>query len=288
MAPLPFVLQRARRRLRSVPRAAGMSGRILILGAAGRLGHAAAEAFRDAGWSVDALVRPGAAARAPKGTNVLEVLARDAAIEAARGADVVLHALNPPYTQWHTLALPLAYVAIDAAEAAGATLLCPGNVYNFGVGMPPVLDENTPMRPTTRKGRLRVEMEQRIREATERGMRAVVLRAGDFFGGGRGAWFDLVITKDLDEGRVTYPGPLDVVHEWAYLPDLAQAFVRIADKRATLPAFAHFGFPGHAVTGNELAAAIGKALGREFAVKRMSWWLIHALRPVMGMSRELS
>ena len=32
---------------------------ILVLGAAGRLGFVAAEAFRDAGWQVKGLVRPG-------------------------------------------------------------------------------------------------------------------------------------------------------------------------------------------------------------------------------------
>ena len=42
-----------------------MSGRILVLGAAGRLGYTAAEAFRDAGWTVKGLVRPGRAAAVP-------------------------------------------------------------------------------------------------------------------------------------------------------------------------------------------------------------------------------
>ena len=36
-----------------------MSSRILVLGATGRLGHVAAECFRDAGWNVVSLVRPG-------------------------------------------------------------------------------------------------------------------------------------------------------------------------------------------------------------------------------------
>ena len=36
-----------------------MSDSILIMGAGGRFGHAAAEAFRDAGWRVKSLVRPG-------------------------------------------------------------------------------------------------------------------------------------------------------------------------------------------------------------------------------------
>ena len=127
-----------------------MSGRVLVLGAAGRLGQAAAEAFRAAGWTVAALVRPGSAARAPADTEIVELDALDHAAvgKAARGADVVLHALNPPYTEWSRLALPLAYSAIAAAEAAGATLLFPGNLYNYGSPLPPVLDANTAMRPS--------------------------------------------------------------------------------------------------------------------------------------------
>jgi nucleoside-diphosphate-sugar epimerase len=267
-----------------------MSSRILVLGAAGRLGHLAAQAFADAGWSVASLVRPGAATRAPQGTEILELNALDhaAVAQAARGADVVLHALNPPYTDWSRLALPLAYSAITAAETAGATLILPGSLYNYGSPLPPLIDEATPMRPTSRKGQLRLAIEERIAEAVDRGMRAIVLRAGDFFGGGRGAWFDLVIAKEIRQGRVTYPGPLDLVHEWAYLPDLVAALVRLAAARETLGRFESFGFAGHAVTGREFTQAIAKATGRRLEAKRMGWWLVHGLRPFLALPRELS
>jgi nucleoside-diphosphate-sugar epimerase len=267
-----------------------MSGRILVLGAAGRLGYAAAEAFRDAGWTVVSLVRRGASERAAQGTEVVEAdaLDRAAVTEAARNTDVVLHALNPVYTDWPRFALPLAYAAIEAAEAAGATLMFPGNVYNYGSGMPEVLDAATPMRPTSRKGRLRVEIEERMREASERGVKAVILRAGDFYGGGRGSWFDLVLTRDLGRRRITYPGPLDVVHPWAYVPDLAATIVRLAEARATLPAFAALGFPGHAVTGADMGGAIAAALRERFQVKRMEWWLIKTFGRLSALGRELA
>jgi nucleoside-diphosphate-sugar epimerase len=265
-----------------------VSGRILVLGAAGRLGYAAATAFRNAGWRVTSLVRPGAGPRAPQGTIVVETIDRGVAVEAARGMDVVLHALNPPYTEWQQRALPLAYSAIEAAETAGATLMFPGNLYNYGRRMPAVLDETTPMVPTARKGRIRLAIEERMREASERGLRTIVVRAGDFFGGGRGSWFDLVIVKDLARSRITYPGRPDVVHEWAYVPDLAATFVKLAEVRDRLGRFETFGFPGHAVTGRELVAAIEKAVGRPCEVKEMSWWLVHTIGRLFAMGRELS
>jgi len=265
-----------------------MKGRILVLGAAGRLGFVAAETFRDAGWQVKGLVRPGRSRAVPRRVEAIEAVTRDEAVAAAQGCDVVLNAFNPVITEWQKNALSLAYAAIAAAEENGATLLFPGSVWNYGRGMPPVLDESTPMQPTTRKGGMRVEMEQRIREACDRGMRAIILRAGDFFGGGSGSWFDLVIAKDIGRGRLTYPGPLGVEHEWAYLPDFAATLVRLAEQRVTFSACESFGFPGHAVTGQEFVATIEAVTKSKFTLRPMSWWMIKTFGQLLAMGRELS
>src|SRR5262249_28809816 len=107
-----------------------VKGRILVLGGAGRLGRAAAQAFKSAGWQVASLVRGSSAAGAEPGTEIVEVDARDAesVIAAASGANVVLHALNVPYTDWAQFALPFAETAIAAARDSGATLMFPGNL----------------------------------------------------------------------------------------------------------------------------------------------------------------
>jgi nucleoside-diphosphate-sugar epimerase len=265
-----------------------MNGRILVLGGAGRFGRAAAEAFRDAGWQVASLVRGASAERAAPGTQIIEVDARDteSVAEAAHGMDVILHALNPPYTDWATQVPVLAEAAIAAAQASNATLLLPGNVYNYGAGMPAVLDERTPMHPTSRKGALRVALETRLREA---GIRGIVLRAGDFFGGGSsGSWFDRVITRYVEQGRLTYPGQLDVVHEWAYLPDLVTAMVPLVEARAQFEEFETFGFAGHAVTGAGFTRAIMRALRRDLKVSGMPWWLLRRLGVIVPTFRELA
>ena len=265
-----------------------MGDTILVLGAAGRLGFTAAEAFRDAGWSVKGLVRPRRSGFAPRGIEVVEAVTRDEAIAAARGCAVVLNAFNPAITEWQRNALSLAFGAVAAAEDNGATLLFPGSVWNYGRDMPPVLDEDTPMRPTMRKGRMRVEIERRMREASDRGMRTIILRAGDFFGAGRGSWLDLVIVKELGRGRITYPGPDDVVHEWAYLPDFVTTLVRLAEMRATFAPFAAFGFPGHAVTGRELVAVIERVMRRTYNVRQMSWWMLKTIGQMVALGRELA
>jgi len=237
------------------------SGRTaLILGANGRFGLAAAQAFDAAGWRVLAQVRREAAAGMPPNAEVLgwSLDRPDELARAAAGATVLVHALNPPYTRWDKDVLPMARAAMDLAQRVGARFILPGNVYNFGAGMPPVLREDTPQRPTTNKGRIRVELERELQARCARGLAAIVLRAGDFFGGGSGSWFDLVIAKSIGAGKVVYPGPLEVMHAWAYLPDLARACVAVAAERG-LPAFTPLHFPGIALTGRQMVDAIEAA-----------------------------
>ena len=269
---------------------------VLVLGANGRFGLAAAQAFDAAGWTVLAHVRRDAAAGMPAGARLVrgELAGLAALLAGADAPSVVVHALNPIYTRWNEEALPLARAGMDLAERLGARFMLPGNVYNFGAGMPARIDESAPQRPTTTKGRLRAEMEAELMRRGAAGrLRSIVVTAGDFFGGGTGSWFDQAIVKSIAAGKLVYPGPLELVHAWAYLPDLARAFVALASVD-TQP-FERFHFSGHAPTGREFlaateraAASLGLAPARGWRHGTMPWTTIRALGVVVPMWRELA
>jgi nucleoside-diphosphate-sugar epimerase len=276
-----------------------MSGSVLILGANGRLGQVLGRAFAAQGWRVRGQVRRDPAPGASAEIEWLGVSLDDpAALAAAAGqADVVVHAVNPPYPRWRVESLPLARCAIETAKRLGALLMFPGNVYNFGAGMPELLTEDTPQQPTARKGRIRLEAEQALRAAAQAGLRVAIVRAGDFFGGpGRGSWFDLVVVKSLPSGRVVYPGRTDRVHAWAYLRDLARAFLAVAERRARLAPFEVLHFPGHTLTGNQLIAAIAASARRlkilspdaQVAVGNLPWPIMRVGGLLLPMWRELA
>lgn len=269
---------------------------VLVLGASGRFGAAAVQAFADAGWAVLAQARSAPAAL-PPGVQPLGIAIDDGArlAAAAHGCRVVVYAVNPPYTLWAAQALPLLRKGLAVAERVGATLMLPGNVYNFGEHMPPLLREDTAMQPSSRKGAIRVQMEAELEAGSARGMRSTVIRAGDFYGAGRGSWLDLAIAKDLRRGKLVYPGPLDRPHAWAYLPDLARAFVAAAAARDALPPFARLHFEGHTLTGAELLAAVQQAAAAIGAVPpggwkhgSMPWGLIRAGGWLVPMWREVA
>ena len=258
---------------------------VLILGANGRFGGAAVAAFAAAGWRVLAQARRPQAGL-PAGAEALSLPLDDpdALAAAARGAEVVVHAVNPPYDWWDAEILPLARQGLDVAERLGALFMLPGNVYGYGESMPALLREDTPERPTTSKGRLRVALEGEMRSRAEAGrLRAVVLRAGDFYGSGEGSWLDLVVAKDLRKGKLVYPGPLDLPHAWAYLPDLARAFVALAERSVQdgTPAFETLNFAGDTLTGTEFldlieaaAESLGAAPAEGFRRGGMPWGLL--------------
>lgn len=108
----------------------------LVLGATGGIGGAVARKLQARGWTVRALNRNAAKVSASgQGFQWVQGDAMNAADvrKAAEGADLIVHAVNPPgYRDWEKLVLPMLDNTIVAARAVGARILLPGNVYNFG------------------------------------------------------------------------------------------------------------------------------------------------------------
>ncbi|WGW04723.1 Rossmann-fold NAD(P)-binding domain-containing protein [Tropicibacter oceani] len=245
-----------------------MTGTVLILGAKGRFGRNAAEAFWNAGWRVTLFDR-----------------ASDDLMQAARGMDVIVNGWNPAYPDWQSQLPQLTAQVIAAARASGATVILPGNVYVFGKDAPQVFGPETPQLANNPMGRLRIEMEQSYRDAD---IPTILLRAGDFLDTETsGNWFDRIMAPPLKRGRLSYPGALDRPHAWAFLPDMARAAVQLAEMRAALPRFADIAFPGYTLTGQELAALCGQALGRPIRARKMAWMPLRIAVPFWPLARHL-
>ncbi|HBF30787.1 NAD-dependent epimerase/dehydratase family protein [Rhizobium sp.] len=268
---------------------------VLVLGATGGVGGATAKAFLAQGYRIRAIHRRAAemAARYPAyewvqgdAMNAAEVLA------AAAGACAIVHGVNPPgYQRWGELVLPMIDNTIAAAKAHGATILMPGTIYNFGPDAFPVLKEDSSQRPKTVKGGIRVQLEQHLEQAARNGVRVIIVRAGDFFGPDAGNnWFAQGLVKPGKPVKsVSLPGARGIGHAWAYLPDVAQTFVRLLEKGESLPHFARFHMAGHYdADGLEMAKAIARVAGQgKVSFKPFPWWLVPLLAPVMPVFREV-
>jgi nucleoside-diphosphate-sugar epimerase len=269
----------------------------LIIGATGLFGLHAAEALIKHGWRVRALARDPAAAAAKFGPkSPIEWVKGDAmdaasVVAAAAGAELVVHAANPPrYRNWKGTVLPMAESAIAAAKAAGARLMIPVNVYNFAPEAGPAISEAAPQLPATRKGAIRAEVERRLRKASEDGLKVLLVRAGDFFGPAAPGALSWLVQHG--KGRVSgvfQPGPGDVGHAYAYLPDLAETMARLAGQEDRLGRFEVFHFRGHYLERN---AAFGEAIRRvtgnpKLPLRAFPWIVVRAAAPFNETFREL-
>ena len=270
----------------------------LVLGITGGIGSEVALALLRRGWHVKALHRNPAGASVPEEVRANiewvtgDAMNRDDVIAAANGVSTIVHAVNPPkYHNWGGLVLPMLENTIAAAREQRARVVLPGTIYNFGLEAFPVLSEYSPQNPGTRKGRIRVEMEKRLRDATTDGVRTLIVRAGDYFGPHAGNnWFNAGLLGGSQKvRRVLYPGPRNLGHSWAYLPDLAETMARLLEVEASLEDFAVFHFRGHWLErGVEMAETIlrvaGRRGGRIFA---FPWWAIRLAAPFVEMCREM-
>jgi nucleoside-diphosphate-sugar epimerase len=250
---------------------AGMANVALVAGAGGSFGGEMARALAAKGWEVR---------RYARGSDMTL---------AAKGAALIVNALNPPgYHNWDQLIPEITSAVLAAGRASGATVLVPGNVYPYGKEPGP-WGPDTPHRPNSRKGRIRAEMEARYREAaTTDGPRTILLRGGDFLlPTAPQLLMNQMTLSKVAKGKITALGAADALHAYAYLPDMARAALGLLDLGDALPAYADIPFAGHAFTINDLAARIARLTGRPIQVSHFPLWFFTLTSPFWELAREL-
>lgn len=269
----------------------------LVLGATGTFGAHAVQALIKRGWTIRALARDPVAAVARLGARTPidwiqgDAMDRASVVAAARGAQLIVHAVNPPrYRNWKGTVLPMTENSIAAAKASGARLIVPGTVYNFAPDSGAMIGEDAPQVPVTRKGAIRTEMERRLRRASdEEGVKVLILRSGDYFGPAAPnsalAWLAQKRGRRLT--GVYSPGP--AAHDFAYMPDLAETLARLVDAEERLGAFEVFHFRGHWIEdGQQLGEAARRASGNpKLPIRNFPWVVVYLAAPFDETLREM-
>ena len=258
---------------------------VLILGATGAFGGAVALALIGRGEVIRVFSRDRAKARrrlggAPAAEFVEgDVQNRDALVRAALGCRAIVHGINYPFHRWVPHMERANANVIAAARRAGATIVFPGNVFGLGRQTGGPLAETVPNMSSSRKGAVRVQMEQALRRAaSESGPRVIVLRAGDFFGPTvRNRAVDLIFRNAVKGRPMRILGRAEIPHQWAYAPDVARLRLALLDMENGLAPFEVVHFKGHVAwpMADFLRLVARRAGHPELAVKTTPWPLLY-------------
>jgi len=259
---------------------------------AGQVGYRLAENLLAAGRRVRVVKRT--AGHVPAGADAVLGDASDVAfcVEAARGASTVYHCMNPPYDArvWAEKVPRYMENLIAAAAGSHARLVVLDNLYLLGRANGRRLDEDTPMNPCSRKGEIRARAAERLFDAHRRGdVVATTGRASDFYGPGgtQTGLGDFFWPRVLAEKTAYAPYPLDAVHTYHYIPDVAKglAILGCAETDA-------YGRPwmlpcAPPVALRELIERMAVILDRPLKVAQVPRWMLKTMAMVVPLMREL-
>jgi nucleoside-diphosphate-sugar epimerase len=263
-----------------------MSQQLHVVFGAGQIGNRVARLALAAGHRVRVVSRHP---KAPQGAETAAGDARDPAFtaRAAQGAAVIYDCANPLYQHWPRDLVPLGAGTLHAAKLTQAKLVALDCLYMNGAPNGPISEES-PVAPVAKKGVLRAELAELRLAALRRGeARVAVVRGSDFFGADlQASWWGDRFFKRVAAGKAgECLGDPDMPHSYTSADDTARTMFAIGERADALGVWHVPTEP--AETTRQLASRLGRALGVEVRVERMSRLVLGALGLVSPFLREL-
>jgi nucleoside-diphosphate-sugar epimerase len=268
--------------------------KIALFGAAGAIGNSIVAALRAEGLPYRVVGRDAARLHAGFGADPLaEIVAWDpdapASVQAAAsGIDTLIYLVGVNYWQF-ALHPELMRKTLDGAIAAGVkNIVLIGTVYPYGRSQGNPIRENHPRTPHTFKGRMRLEQEDILMQAHRDGrINATVLRLPDFYGPGVDAsLLDGAAKAAVLGGTANMLGPLDVPHEFVFVPDVGRVVLKLAAAPAAFGKVWHLAGAG-VTTQGALVSEMERQTGRPLKVRVAGKTMLRVFGLFSKMMREL-
>jgi nucleoside-diphosphate-sugar epimerase len=180
---------------------------------------------------------------------------------------------------------------VAACEARRARLIFFDNVYAYGTVDGPMTEE-TPYRPTSRKGEVRAEIAGFLQDEMAAGrVTASIARAADFYGphSEKTSVPGLLVFPKLAAGKSAQLfADAETKHSYTYTLDCAQALCLLAGADDTFGQVWHLPTAHPPLSGREFVQLAAGALGVPPRVSVIPGWALKTAGLVMPMMRELA
>lgn len=149
--------------------------------------------------------------------------------EALRDTDVAYLTVGLPYNvkDWSAQWPLVMKNVIDGCHEHNTKLVFFDNIYMYDRDFLSNMDEETPIRPTSKKGEVRMKIAQMLLDADKSGeITGLIARCADYYGPGidRNSMLNETVVKNFSKGKAgQWLGPLHFKHSFTYTPDAARA-----------------------------------------------------------------
>jgi nucleoside-diphosphate-sugar epimerase len=180
---------------------------------------------------------------------------------------------------------------VRACSEKGARLVFFDNVYLYGRVDGPMTEE-TPVRPTSRKGEVRAGIVDFLQNEMAAGrVKAAIARAADFYGphANKTSVASILVFQRLAAGKSAQVFvDADRKHSYTYTPDCAKSLCLLADADDAFGQAWHLPTAHPPLTGSEFIELAAEALGVAPRVSVLPAWMMKSLGLVVPMMRELA
>ena len=216
---------------------------------------------------------------------------------AVAGSDVAYLSVGLPYkaSVWEMQWPDVMRNTIEACRDSGSKLVFFDNIYMYDREHLSPMDENTPVRPTTRKGAVRAKIADMLMDAVQRGeIDALIARCADFYGPGRQK--NSVLTQTVFERLASGKSAqwllsLDHIHSFTYTPDASLATAILGNSPDAYGQVWHLPTAAEPPTGKEWIEMIAEALDAKPSIQVASNFMLSAVglfSPTLREVKEMS
>lgn len=177
---------------------------------------------------------------------------------------------------------------IDACKRHGTALVFFDNVYAYG-RVDGVMTEDTPHNPCSRKGEVRARIATALMDEVKRGgLRAMIVRAADFYG--PGALLSLThatVTVRLKARKTPqWIGNIQAAHTFTYTPDAGLTLARLGNTPSAYGQVWHALTSKEPMSGERYVRIACELAGRPYKLQVAPRWMLSLMGLVMPVMRE--
>lgn len=265
-----------------------------ILGANGVIGVEVSRALSSYTDRIRQVSRSPSAVNPTDELVAADLLDARATRDAVAGSDVayLLAGLQYSATVWEEQWPKVMRNVIDACKTHGTRLVFFDNVYAYG-HVEGVMTEDSPFRPSSRKGAVRAKIATTLLEEMASGeIRAMIVRAADFYGpAALQSLTHSTVFDRLRKGKTPqWLGDARKLHSFTYTPDAGRATALLGNTDDAYGRTWHLPTSREAMTPERFVRIAAEAAGRPYGLQVAPRWMMRGMGlfvPVLKESMEM-